>query len=273
MMAKIPLTKDINSIMEDLTVPMEFRNYLGYSGLGHKCSRYLWYSFRWCYDRDIESRIDRIFRRGDIEEPRIVADLNRVGCHVTNVGDEVIGTTGHARGHIDGIAIGVPTAEKKKHLFECKTMKHSSFVKYMKIGLKLYSPSYWQQIHSYMGHWGLKDTLYAVTNKDTEQRDYQRIKFDKSQFEEGERKAFDIITSEFPPERMLVASKVYFECKFCDAYKQCWYNEPYKVTCRTCKHGDFEDGGKFSCSLHKIEDMSKEGQLAACPDYVLDQPE
>ena len=271
-MAKIPPKKDLNMIMEDLTVPMEFRPYLGYSGLGHKCSRYLWYNFRWCYDRDIPLRMNRIFRRGDIEEPRVVEDLKRVGCDITDVGFEVVGVTGHAKGHGDGKAHNVPTGGKKVHLFECKTMKHSSFVKYLKVGLKLYSPTYWQQIHSYMGHEKINDCIYVVTNKDTEQRDYQRIKFDKSQFDEGERKAFDIITSEFPPERMMGASRIYFECKFCDAYEQCWNDKPYKVTCRTCKHGDFEDGGLFSCSNFQ-EWRNPDDQLAACDEYVLDNPE
>lgn len=270
-MAKIPPKKSISAIMEDLTVPMEFRDYLGYSGLGHKCPRYLWYSFRWCYDRNIPSRIERIFRRGDIEEPRVAADLERVGCTIVNVGDEVVGITGHAKGHIDGVALRVPTGGKKLHLFECKTMKHSSYVKYLKVGLKLYSPSYWQQIHSYMGHKGLKDCLYVVTNKDTEERDYQRIKFCKETFDEGERKALDIITSEFPPERMIMASRIYFECKFCDAYEQCWNEKPYKVTCRTCKYCDFEDEGILNCGFHGHE-LDSERQLMACDHYILDDP-
>lgn len=269
-MAQIPKHNDINAFMDEGDVDGEDRPYLGYSGLGHPCGRYLWYNFRWAFIKKIPLRIERIFRRGDIEEKRVKESLKLKGCNIIDAGANVTGVTGHAQGHIDGVAIGVPFAENKEHLFECKTMKASAFVKYLKEGLRRYSPTYWQQIHSYMGHRKLTRCLYVVTNKDTEERDYKRIKFDKNQFAEGESKAFDIITSASLPNRMPIASKTYFECKWCDAYKQCWEDAPLRVTCRTCKNVEFEDGGVVSCSYWQINNMTTEEQVKACDKYELD---
>ena len=264
-MAVIPKHNSINEIMEKGDVPQKSRDYLGYSGLGHKCLRYQWYSFRWCYSRSIPHRINRIFRRGDIEENRVIEDLKKHGCEISNIQEEVVGVTGHVKGHTDGTAICVPTAEATPHLFECKTMKAKSYKEYLKVGLRRYSAPYWQQIHSYMGHLGLTRCLYVVVNKDTEERDYQRIKFDKSQFEDGERIALEIITADKPPQRMPGASERFFECAYCDARNQCYGKEPIRVTCRTCINCSFENEGKLSCSLHGA--LDKHAQLLACDKY------
>jgi len=233
-MAIIPKINTLNEIMDNKTYKMEYRDYLGYSGLGEECERKIWYGFRWAYDKEHSARVNRIFDRGKMEEYRIQSSLVEKGCTILNVEKEVEGVTGHVRGHIDGIVYNVPTAEKTEHLLEIKTMKNSSFQKYMKDGLKNYSKTYWQQIHSYMGHLNISRCLYVVTNKDTEERDYKRIKFDRDSFTEGERKALRIITSPNSPDRLIGANRTFFKCKFCDARKQCLYDEPLKVTCRTC---------------------------------------
>ena len=117
-MAQIPKHNDLNAFMDEGSVAGEDRPYLGYSGLGHPCGRYLWYNFRWAFVKEIPLRIERIFRRGDIEEDRVKESLAAKGCSIIDAGSEVVGVTGHARGHVDGKAIGVPFADKKFHLFE-----------------------------------------------------------------------------------------------------------------------------------------------------------
>ena len=269
-MAKIEMFNDINSIMESGEIVGKKRTYLGYSGVGGNCMRKIWYSFRWVSEESASRRMNRIWDRGHIEEDRIIADLERVGCRVTWKEFEVVGITGHARGHGDGIVEGVPTDDRKM-LFEAKTMKHSSYVKYIKEGLQRYSSTYWQQIHSYMGHENLPACLYVVTNKDTEERDYQIIEFDKAQFEEGERIAFNIITAEVPPPKLANGSKNFFECKYlCSFSNVCHGGQQVDRNCRTCKHWDIEEEGKFRCSKHdKL--LLKRNQIEGCDDYKLDE--
>ena len=256
--------------MEAGDITSKKRTYLGYSGVGGNCMRKIWYSFRWVCEDKASRNMNRIWDRGNLEEPRIIADLKRVKCNVHSRELGVTGITGHARGHVDGICTGVPTAVYNlEHLFEAKTMKHSSYVKYLKDGLRKYSSTYWQQIHSYMGHLNLPACLYVVTNKDTEARDYKIIPYDQAQFEEGERIAFNIITAEVPPPKMQNASKNFFECKWCAFKDVCHNGVKVDRNCRTCKYWDIEPEGKFSCSAHGHE-LDTQRQLEGCNQYELD---
>ena len=234
--------------------------------------RKVWYSFRWVCDETASRRVNRIWDRGHIEEGRIITDLDRVGCTITDQEFEVVGITGHARGHGDGKAIGVPTQDpEKKHLFEAKTMANKYYLKFLKEGLQRYSSTYWQQIHSYMGHEKLPACLYVVVNKDTEDRDYQIIDFDKAQFQEGERIAFNIVTAEVPPPKLANASKNFFECKhLCSFTDVCHRNKTVDRNCRTCVYWNIEEAGRFSCELADKE-LNKEEQLEGCHNYSLDE--
>ena len=49
-------------------IKQELRPYLGMSQIGHHCERYLWLSFRWCFDSYFEPRMLRLFARGHREE-------------------------------------------------------------------------------------------------------------------------------------------------------------------------------------------------------------
>jgi len=128
-----------------------------------------------------------------------------------------------------------------------------------------------------MGHLNLTRCLYVVVNKDTEERDYQRIKFSKEQFKEGERTAFNIITSERAPPKMANASKNFFECKWCEFNGVCHKGDTPLKSCRTCIHWDIEEEGKFSCSntlfINAIGDknLSTDTQERACIHYALDE--
>jgi len=210
--------------------------------------------------------LSRIFNRGDIEEPRVIADLDRVGCKVYGDQTEVIGITGHAKGHIDGLVENVPTGGEKIHLLEIKTMKSAMYAKYMKIGLRKFSGTYWQQIHSYMGHLDLKRCLYVVVNKDTEERDFKRIKFEKPQFEEGERIALGIITSPNPPNRIMGARKTFFECKMCDSKDICFGDKELSKSCRICEFSSIEDEGIWSCDKSGAQ-LNAEDQKKMCNDF------
>lgn len=260
-MAIIPKFNELNSIMEKGNILQAHRNYLGYSGVGDYCMRKTWYSFRWVKDIYIAPRIQRIFERGFLEEARVMESLKKKGCMVTDNQLMVVGTTGHAQGHIDGAVIGVPLAEKTLHLLEVKTMKTSKYAEYLKGGLQKFSSVYWQQIHSYMGLARLTRCLYVVVNKDTEERDYKRIHYDENQFKEGERLAFNIVTSEMPPDRIPGAGNTYFKCKFCNYADICFGDIAVKKSCRTCNCWDIENDGKFSCSMEKKELLNIKMQL------------
>jgi len=50
---------------------------LGISQIGRPCERYLWYLFRQCVKSKFSGRMYRLFERGNLEESRLIANLER----------------------------------------------------------------------------------------------------------------------------------------------------------------------------------------------------
>lgn len=270
-MALIPKQDELHEVIEGGLVTQEPREYIGISGLAGPCSRRIWYDFHWAYDRQVTKRIQRIFERGDIEEPRVIKDLEDAGVkctYVLNNQVEVVDKTGHIKGHPDGKADNVPTAPKTTHLLEIKTMKASIFKNYVNKGLEKSHPTYWGQVHTYMGEMKLTRCLFSVTNKDTEERHYERIHYDKTVHDEVMTRGFDILTSEFPPKK--IGEVTWYECKMCDAKQICHRGAKINRNCRTCKHFDIEMEGKFACGLYG-QWLNREDQMLGCGDYEISE--
>lgn len=261
------------------------RPYLGMSGVGNDCARALWYNFRWasgkrCYSK----RVQRIFNRGDIEEERILRDLREVGVSIymlrtdgtkffpkgirDEYQEEVAHFTGHSLGHIDGRAINIPGAEKTEHLCEFKTMKDSKFKDYKKNGFTNF-PEYDIQKELYMGYLGLTRCLYIVTNKDTEERSYERYHFDKLKFEWAKQRIIEVIGTDTPPSR-INENPDYYKCRFCNNRKVCFNLTPVTRNCRTCQNGNIHDEGKWQCGLYKNSPpIPLDIQWTGCQYYAL----
>ena len=119
-MAQIPesehsLSSTIYQALEKNAEPP--RPHLGASVLGHPCDRWLWLSFRWAVIEKFSGRILRLFRRGQLEEDAVIADLESVGCRVSDRQRQVAFGS-HVGGSIDGIIEGVPEAPAKQHLLK-----------------------------------------------------------------------------------------------------------------------------------------------------------
>ena len=188
--------------------------------------------------------------------------------NVLNKQVELVDKTGHIKGHPDGLVSKLPMAPVTRHCLEIKTMKHSLFMGYLKKGLEKSHPTYWGQIHTYMGEQGLTRALFIVTNKDTEERDYKRIEYDAGVHRDCMSIGMDVLTSEAPPKK--IGTHTWFECKMCDNIGICHKGEPIKRTCRSCKHVNIEMEGKWSCGYHGHE-LDEERQMMACDGYELDE--
>lgn len=270
-MAKLPKPDPLHQQLESGQVPLEFRPYIGMSGLLGKCPRDIWYNFRWAHNRTVEPRVMRIFKRGDIEESRVIQDMEAIGLDVQNHLNEqieLVDETGHIKGHPDGSVTGLPYDPGVRCLLEIKTMKQSQYTKYKKEGLQKSHPSYWGQIHTYMGESELLHCLFIVVNKDTEERSYTLYAYDPAVHKECMQFAYDILVSERPPNK--IGESTWFACKFCANRPICHFGEPIKQTCRSCKHVNIENKGKFTCGLHGY-DLNYRRQMDACPSYELDE--
>lgn len=262
-MAILPKRNIIEELIESQKVIQRKRHYIGASGIGGKCQRKVWLDFRWAYERTITARTNRIFTRGDLEENRVVYDLENAGMTVTGRQDGFVDDTGHISGHIDGIVTGVP-GDDRPHLLEIKTMNDARFKAYIKDGLKTTNFSYYVQMNLYMGFLNLERCIFITTNKNDESRLYKFYDFDHAVFSEYKKIAFDILTSdEMPP---AIGGKTWYECKFCDAYKYCHGDQETQVNCRTCISANIEHGGTWSCEK-TADTLSFSDQEAACSAY------
>jgi len=282
-MALIPKGDPIKEAMEYGIIEVLPRPYLGYSGLASPCKRYLWLSFRWCYKKQISKQLQRIFDRGNMEEPRIIKDLKAIGCevfredengkhieiygHEGEIQEEIVGLAGHVKGHFDGKVLGLPGAAKTKHILEAKTMNDKYFKMLIKNGgnetaIKKVFPTYYGQFNSYMGKSNVKRAIFIPVNKNNEERLYIRVHFDEREFDHLENIAFDILTANIPPKR--IGDRTWFECKFCDARHVCHDKDvPPLETCRSCIKACIEDEGKWTCELNGKE-LSLEDQEKGC---------
>lgn len=267
-MALIPqptIAELINDKMEDGLVKQNKREYLGYSGLGHSCRRKVWYDFRWVKDRSISKRMNRLYKRGDWEEHRIIKDLVDAGVSVHSEQKEVSAFEGHVKGHIDCLLDNVPSFSDTI-LGEFKTANDKRFKEFVKKkNCKLVYETYYYQAIAYMGELGLKYCLFIVTNKNDESRYIEIIEFDEGEFNYIKSIALDILSTDDPPDKIGDAS--WYECKYCDYYMECHFNEKINFNCRTCSKGTIENGGKWSCDSNRF--LTKEEQIKGCNEYIM----
>ncbi len=248
-MAKIPQNINTISKINKGTVKVELRPYLGMSQLGHSCSRYLWYSFRWCFKEELSARIIRLFNRGHREEPEVWKMLESVGVKCYGDQEEAEDIHGHCKGHIDGKCIGVIEAPKTEHLLEIKTMSDKYFKDVVKQGVKASKPIYYAQCQLYMKKFKLTRTLFVAVNKNDDSVYIERLKNVGFVADELLKKGESIILSEEPPVKMY--KPTWWECRFCNANNICHNNAKPEVNCRTCDYLDLELKGEWSCNKHE----------------------
>ncbi len=256
----------INDLIESKSEESYSRDYLGYSQLGGNCKRAIWYNFRWCKLNKTSARMQRLFKRGDWEEDRIIADLEAIGVEVYGQQKTVKGLAGHIYGHIDGLAENVPGFENQILLLEFKTANQKRYEKFKKDGIKKTAQHYYYQAISYMGKLNLQKCLFIVTNKNDESRWMKIIDFNDEEFSKIEHIGFQILSTDIPPER--IGLPTWYECKFCHYKDICHEGEKILKSCRSCQHGTIEDEGVWKCGLTD-KNLSIEDQKKACDQYLL----
>ena len=260
-----PTQQKIKRLIEDDFKKDYPRSYLGYSELGGKCKRAIWYNFRWFKLRKTSARMLRLFKRGDWEEGRIVNDLEKIGIEFYGSQKVVKGLAGHIFGHIDGLLEKVPDLENEIILAEFKTANQKNFDKFKKDGVLKTNPTYYYQAQSYMGKLKLNKCLFCLTNKNTEERWFDIIDFDVEAFEYIEKVAYDILVAEYPPPK-ISESPSWYECKYCHFNDVCHFNGEVLKSCRSCKKVCLENEGKWICSLDN-KCLSIDDQKKACDQY------
>ena len=261
--------------------PSSHRAHLGASSIGRECRRELWYSFRWVTKIQHSGRLLRLFDRGQNEEARFTADLEKIGAKVWEVDPETghqfnwSEFGGHFSGSCDGFATGLPEAPHDLHLLEMKTHGDKSFKLLEKKQVKGSKPEHAVQMNIYM-HWArragmeVSDSLYMAVNKNTDALYLERGKYDESAALEIVKKAGDIIASTEPPARIREDATHYYCRSFCDHRESCNGDKVADANCRTCISATPNmENGTWRCEHYDI-DLGTETQRVGgkCPAHL-----
>ncbi len=237
--------------------------------LGVECDRSLFYSFRWASPLErVDGRKVRIFRRGDLEEQRLIADLERIGVEVFGQQDRIRLVSGFVRGKIDGRAIGIPEAPKTEHLCEFKSSNAKNFALLVRDKVRIAQPKHFVQCQLGMHALGLTRAMYMVTDKDSEEIYAERLEYDFEFCARLLARAERIIRLDEPPSR-ISENPDFFGCMFCKHKAVCHKDVFPRVTCRSCLHSSPEFGGDghWSCARWQ-KPISFDEQKVGCPAHL-----
>lgn len=256
----------------------DFRAHLGASLIGRECPRELWFTFHWATLKRFEGQTLRLFNRGHLEEPRMVALLKMIGCTVYQYaapGEQyrINGHNWHYGGSLDAVISGCPDIPTEAILGEFKTHGDKSFQKLKSDGVMSSKWEHFVQCQQYMGKMRLPFALYMGVNKNDDELHAEIITFDPGVYQRYEARAGTIIEAREPPPR-ISDTPGFFKCKFCDHIQVCHLKKPPARNCRTCQWSLPVENGKWVCQ-QPIHDaaygdnvpLSEADQLAGCQDY------
>lgn len=244
------------------------RPHLGCSTLGHPCDRWLWLSFRWAVVEAFEGRVLRLFRRGQMEEDTVIADLRAAGLEVSSQQSRV-DFGAHVSGSLDGIIeSGVPQAPKKRHVAEFKTHSKKSFDDLVAKGVQKSKPMHYAQMQVYMLGTGIDRALYVAVCKDDDRLHTERVRLDKSAAEALVEKGRRIALSDrMPPP--ISTDPTWYQCRWCAAHDLCHGSKVVQhVNCRTCAHVTPMEDSTWRCERYQADDIPAEFQRQGCDAHV-----
>lgn len=242
--------------------------YLAASSIGEECERSLWYAFRWATPvKRSEGRMARLFRTGHREEARMIEDLRAIGCTVDDRDPETgkqfsIILNGVLKVKIDGKVIGVPGSEKTLHLLEAKSHNQKSYDDWRKKGVEKSKFDHYAQCQIGMHAFGLSRALYISHNKNTDEVETERVKYDALAAERLLAKADRIAFADRPPPKIET-----FACKWCRHETLCRYDGWARINCRTCLHAELLKSGEWQCGLHS-QSLTIDAQKAGCGAHL-----
>ena len=257
------------------------RKHLGGSMIGRKCSRELYYAFRWVKKPDFTGRnmqgeqtrhagqTLRLFQRGHNEEIPFTEYLVGIGCRLEATPEtqmRISDVGGHFGGSLDNVGYlperyGVPD----RMLFEFKTMNMASFNK-MKNKIKKNKtaglmkpifpdvyPIYWSQVCVYGYKMGLKYVYFMGVDKNTDELHVEIVELDWEHGKTMLDKAAMIITAKTAPPKISL-HRTFMDCQWCNFTDICHGDAngnklPVEKNCRACKHGTAADDKKWTCDL------------------------
>lgn len=259
--------------------PPRFRAYLGMSAIGGKCSRALWYGFRWTMRPQFDAATLKRFEDGHRTEDLVLARLKAVPeieLHDRDAGGQQFGFSdfgGHMRGHMDAVALGLPQAAKTWHVVEVKcSEKWTDLDKSKaKVGDKAalldWNATYYGQAVLYMEHAEIDRHYLVAASPGGRRWTSVRTNADPAHAAMLRLKAERIIFSDKAPDR--IGGPDAFDCRWCDFRALCHEAAPPERNCRTCLFAQVEQNGTWSCTANPeaLATLTLAEQEAGCPRH------
>ena len=258
-MALIPKEHEAKVTLDRDMEPEYPRPYLGLSMIGHECSRYLQYYWRWGFRINVSGRMRRLFDAGHDAEARIVEQLG----DVTDTQRSLLGFSGHWKGHIDGIW--------NRTLLEIKTFNSKRFRVLQQKGVKESNPAHYAQMQAYMSFCDMpKKATYVATCKDDSTIYVEEVAYDDAEWTLLSNKAVDVVMNPVLLPKTGTGEPTWNTCRYCDARQVCHFKAEIPRSCRSCVNVIAIEDGKWICGLDRNE-LSVTEQEDACNRYKLDE--
>ncbi len=194
------------------------RDYIGASAIGSDCLRQIWYEYKGVQATEVPTKMRRTWTIGRVLEGTILDWLTEAGLNITRTwGDLVANEMPYFKGHLDSVWM---KNEKPFAIIEIKTAKDSSFMIFVKKGIRTWQPQYYAQIQTYMGMSGIHRAYILVLNKDTSDISDELVLFDEAFYQTLRQKASMIANAHIAPPKVN-GSPLWFFCKLCKFNKVC----------------------------------------------------
>jgi hypothetical protein len=249
-----------------------YRTHLGASVIGRECPREVYYKWRWFTKPKFIGRMLRLFNRGHLEEGRVIAALQLIGCQVYQQGADgkqfkITHAGGHIGGSGDGVVVGVPDLPPETPaLTEVKTHGEKSFIKLKDVGVREAKPEHYAQMQIYMEKMAIPIALYIAVNKNTDELYIEIVILNRYHADEFLTFGESIVFAKTPPDRINNSSG-YYKCRFCDERPHCHkLGGKIEKNCRTCSKSSPLPDGTWLCTMHG-NFLTKGDQIAGCGDH------
>lgn len=260
------LLKDINQYAIN-TYFDKHRWHLGASEIGHECSRYLWYKFRWCgiesgIGKTDEEKLEnlgrsvRLWNRGHREEQRFKEFLEGIGCQLWTHDEKgnqfrMSAVNGHYGGSMDGVLkLPIEYNVEEPLLAEFKTNgTGQGFNELLDNGVAVSKSQHFIQASCYGKEWKLKYAAYFNVNKNDDNLHIEVIELNWNLAEQFKAKAERIILSQEPLPKLSLDPK-FWKCAYCSMKSICHDNKPILKNCRSCLHSRPAENAEWFCTSH-----------------------
>lgn len=241
------------------------------SELGDECERRLWYKLRWAMPpKKWDGRMLRYFQNTDRQKWSIIGDLAEIGCIISKERQSLPPMiNGWLTDYIDGVVVGVPSAEKTEHLLKIEFHTMASFRAWRSHGIAKANQKHMMRMQICMSALGLTRALYVGVCRDNDEIHAERVHADPVIAAQFIAKAERILNANEAPGRVSEKPE-WYECKMCDFRELCHGETMARRNCRTCAHCIFlNDGGITGCSDHGDgKDYLLTEQLIGCKRHI-----